>query len=127
MKPTKFHNTKLTNYLGTFDSVKEYKYYLLLLSRRKRGEITELHRQVEFEIIPQQTTTVQVISPVRKKITEKVKVLEKRAVYTSDFTYRENGELVVVDVKSDITRKQADYVLRRKLMLYVHGIKITEV
>lgn len=52
--------------------------------------------------------------------------IEQNAVYTADFVYYENGQLVVEDVKSDITRKEADYVLRRKLMLHVHGIRIKE-
>lgn len=123
----KFHNHKIKNQLGEFDSKKELKYYLLLLDRRRRGEITDLHRQVKFEIIPKQTEFVEVISPVRKSVRKVEKVLEQNAVYTADFTYRENGQLVVVDVKSEITRKQADYVLRRKLMLYRNGIKITEI
>ena len=59
--------------------------------------------------------------PVYKQV-----CIEQNAVYTADFVYYENGQLVVEDVKSDITRKEADYVLRRKLMLHVHGIRIKE-
>lgn len=54
-------------------------------------------------------------------------VVEKEAVYTADFTYYDKqGNYIVEDVKSDFTRKEKDYVLRRKLMLHVHGIKILE-
>lgn len=56
----------------------------------------------------------------------KEKVIEKAAYYTADFTYHRNGEYVVEDVKSDFTRKEKDYVLRRKLMLHVHNIRIFE-
>lgn len=59
--------------------------------------------------------------PVYKEV-----VLEQKAVYTADFVYVRDGVTVVEDVKSDITRKEADYVLRRKLMLHVHGIRILE-
>ena len=52
--------------------------------------------------------------------------VEKNAVYTADFVYVQNNETVVEDVKSDYTRKEKDYVLRRKLMLHVHGIRIRE-
>lgn len=54
-------------------------------------------------------------------------VVEKEAVYTADFTYIDkNGVYIVEDVKSDFTRKEKDYILRRKLMLHVYGIKILE-
>jgi hypothetical protein len=56
----------------------------------------------------------------------KDKVIEKNAVYTADFVYRKDGHLIVEDCKSEITRKEADYVLRRKLMLHVHNIRILE-
>ena len=53
--------------------------------------------------------------------------VEKEAIYTADFTYYDNkGNYIVEDVKSDYTRKEKDYVLRRKLMLHVYGIKILE-
>lgn len=58
----------------------------------------------------------------------KQKVIEKAAVYTADFTYYDDqGKLVVEDVKSAYTAKLPDYVLRRKLMLFIHGIKINEI
>ena len=38
-----------------------------------------------------------------------------------------DGKLVVEDVKSEMTRHLPDYVMKRKLMLYVHGIKLKEV
>lgn len=47
--------------------------------------------------------------------------------YTGDFSYFEDGALVVEDVKSPITAKQADYKLRKKLMLALYGIEIEEV
>ena len=56
----------------------------------------------------------------------KDKVIEKNAVYTADFVYRKDGHLIVEDCKSEITRKEVDYVLRRKLMLHVHNIRILE-
>ena len=53
-------------------------------------------------------------------------VIEQNAVYTADFVYVQDGATIVEDTKSEYTRKEQDYVLRRKLMLYVHGIKIVE-
>ena len=56
----------------------------------------------------------------------KKSVIEKNAVYTADFVYVRDGVTIVEDCKSEITRKEADYVLRRKLMLHVHNIRILE-
>lgn len=53
-------------------------------------------------------------------------IIEKAADYTADFVYKRDGKEVVEDVKSEATRKEADYVLRRKLMLWVHKIRILE-
>lgn len=54
-------------------------------------------------------------------------VIEKEAIYTADFTYYlPDGTYVVEDCKSEYTRKEKDYILRRKLMLHIHGIKIYE-
>ena len=53
---------------------------------------------------------------------------ERKASYVADFvvTYAD-GRVEVVDTKSEITRKLPTYVLKRKLMLHVHGIRIREV
>ncbi len=97
-----------------FDSVKEYKRYIELTARMQRGEISELQCQVKFELAP------------------KVKIAgEKRAKpalrYFADFTYIENGVLVVEDVKSAVTRKLASYRNKKHLMKTVHDIDIREV
>jgi Protein of unknown function (DUF1064) len=50
---------------------------------------------------------------------------ERAVEYRADFVYRDKvGELVVEDAKGVRTK---DYVIRRKLMLSVHGIRIREV
>ncbi|MEO8136733.1 MAG: DUF1064 domain-containing protein [Betaproteobacteria bacterium] len=52
---------------------------------------------------------------------------ERSASYIADFvvTYAD-GHVEVIDTKSFITRKLPTYVLKRKLMLQVHGIRIRE-
>lgn len=49
-------------------------------------------------------------------------------VYVADFVYTDlkTGKKVVEDVKSEATRKDKAYVIKRKLMLYLKGIKIHE-
>ena len=59
------------------------------------------------------------------------KVFERAVKYRADFVYKDkNGETVVEDVKGyrdPSSAGFAKFVLKRKLMLYVHGIRIREV
>jgi hypothetical protein len=50
--------------------------------------------------------------------------LERECSYVADFVFQENGKMVVEDTKGVKTK---DYIIKRKLMLYVHGIRIKEV
>lgn len=125
MKNNKYRNKTFTNQYGSWDSEKEYHRYLLLLHRLKRGEITELHRQVKFVLIPSQYETKLV--QLKTKAKEKQVCVEQECAYYADFTYMEQSKLVVEDVKSEITRKNSEYIIKRKLMRYVHGIAIKEV
>lgn len=52
--------------------------------------------------------------------------LSKAHHYTADFVYMKDGKEIVEDCKSSYTRKEKDYILRRDLMLEVHGIIIYE-
>lgn len=72
----------------------------------KLGEISELKQQTKYVLIPKQDG-------------------ERAVTYTDDFSYRDKqGNLVVEDAKGFKTQQ---YVIRRKLMLFVHGIKVREV
>ncbi len=103
-----------------FDSVHEFNVFKDLFARQRAGEIAELSRQVVFELLPNQYETS---CNNRGKIVRKL--LERKVNYTADFVYREGGCLVVVDAKSKATRTR-DYIIRRKLMLFIHHIKIVE-
>lgn len=95
-----------------FDSKKELVRYCELKLLEKGGEITDLKRQVPFMLVPNQI--------------EDGRVVERAVKYIADFTYYENGQFVVEDVKSPVTRTDA-YKIKRKLMLHIHGIRIREV
>ena len=84
-----------------FHSQKEGFRYLELLQLEKQGKITDLKRQVKYELIPKQEG-------------------ERPCAYIADFTYQEGGQTVVEDTKGYKTK---DYVIKRKLMLWRHGIK----
>ena len=87
----------------------------------KNGDISNLQRQVKYVLIPTQREP-DIIG--KKGGVKKGKVIEKECAYTADFVYEEDGETVVEDSKGFKTK---DYSIKRKLMLYVHGIKIREV
>ena len=106
MKRLKYNNKKTNGY----DSKKESKHAAQLKLLLKAGLITDLQEQVKFQLIPPQYIDG--------------KCVERRCSYIADFVYNENGKMVVVDVKGVRT---PEYVIKRKLMLYIHKIKIKEV
>jgi hypothetical protein len=118
---SKYHSKKVIINGVRFDSRREARRWNELLLLERAGKITDLKRQVEFELIPAQREpdTIGVRGGVKKG-----KVIEQKCSYVADFTYMENGKLVVEDTKGVRTR---DYILKRKMLLYFHGIRIKEI
>ena len=116
-KENKYHARKVVAQGQVFDSEKEYARYLELKLLEKAGEISQLERQVKYDLIP-------------KQMDEEGKMIERPTVYVADFQYRDNntGEFIVEDVKG-YRRGQAYAVfsLKRKLLLWLYGIRIREV
>lgn len=120
----KYRNHKVTRDGIEFASVKERNRYDELLLMQKAGMIYGLEIQKKFVLIPTQREPDTVGKRGGK---HRGKVIERETVYIADFTYyTKGGDLVVEDVKSPAT-KTPQYLIKRKLMLYVHGIKIKEV
>lgn len=111
-KTSKYRSIKTKLDGKTFDSRKEARRYAELKLQQKAGLIEELETQVTFELLPTQ-----------RKADGKA---EKCVRYIADFVYLKNGRRIVEDVKSEITRKKPDYVIKRKLMLHVHKIELNE-
>ena len=107
---SKYHSRKATVDGIEFDSQKEARRFRELSLLERAGQITGLQRQVKFELIPSQ------------KIDGKV--VERAWTYVADFVYMENGKMVVEDTKGFKTK---DYIIKRKLMLHLQGIRIREV
>lgn len=120
----KYRNNKVVSETGeTYDSRKEYNRHQELLLLERAGEITDLKRQIKYELIPTQREP-DTIGP-RGGI-KKGKVIERPCYYYADFQYKDkDGNLVVEDVKSPVTRTTA-YTIKRKLMLERYGIRIRE-
>jgi hypothetical protein len=110
-KPSKYRNEKTTLDGRKFDSVKEANRYAELKLKERLGVIANLRMQVPYVLIPN----------IRNK---DGKLLERAVIYKADFVYEENGKTVVEDVKGVRTK---EYKIKRKLMLYIHKIKIKEV
>lgn len=105
----------------TFDSIKEAHRYVYLKKRQELGLISDLKLQVKFELIPIQREPSTLTKRGKEK---KGKTIELPVTYIADFVYMENGNMVVEDTKGFKTK---DYIIKRKLMLYVHGIRIKEI
>lgn len=108
-----------------FDSRKEYRRWKELRLLERTGIITGLDRQVKFVLIPAQYETYERYSDkTGERLKDGTRCCEREVCYIADFTYNQNGKAVVEDTKGFRT---ADYIIKRKLMLHVHGIRIKEV
>jgi hypothetical protein len=121
----KYHNKKIKVDGIIFDSKKEAVRYKELKILEKAGIIHDVQRQVKYILIPAQYEhTSSIYSKGKNKGSpKKGKLIERECAYYADFVYTENGETVVEDTKGV---KTPEYIIKRKLMLYVHNIKIKE-
>lgn len=119
---SKYHSIKTNG----FDSRKEARRYEELLLLQRAGQITDLRTQVPFELIPPQYEVFERFGKDGKPLKPGKRLLERKVVYIADFVYYDKtlGEEVVEDTKGVRT---ADYVIKRKLMLYFKGIKVHEI
>ena len=109
-KRSKYGNKKTELDGLKFDSKIESKRYLQLRSMLEDGHITELQMQVKYKLIGSQ------LKEDGKK--------ERPLAYIADFVYKVNGKTIVEDVKG---MRTGEYIQKRKLMLFIHGITIKEI
>lgn len=109
----KYHNKKVTVDGITFDSVKEARRYSELILLQRTGKIKDLRRQWKYVLIPSQYAEVD----------GKRKCIERECTYVADFVYLQDGEIIVEDTKGFRT---PEYKIKRKLMLFLKGIRIKE-
>lgn len=110
MSVNKYHSRKITRDGETFDSVKEYNRWCELKLLERAGKIHELKRQFKFVLIPAQYIDG--------------KCVERECSYYADFVYYQDGCLIVEDTKGF---KTTEYIIKRKLMLWNHDIRIKEI
>ena len=105
----KYHAERVKVEGEVFDSKREFNRWCELKLLERAGAISDLKRQVKFVLIP----------------TQKIDgtVVEREVSYKADFVYTETGKTVVEDSKGYRTK---EYILKRKLLLYTHGIQLKE-
>lgn len=98
----KYRNRSTNGYASKREANRAFELEIL----ERMGQISELRKQVKYELVPKQEG-------------------ERAVTYTADFAYKDKeGKLHVEDAKG---MKTQQYVIRRKLMLWFHGIKVEEV
>ena len=107
----------------TFDSKKEARRFVELRFLEQAGKIRDLERQKKYVLIPAQREPDTV---GKRGGIIKGKLIEREVAYIADFVYFDNAlqQVVVEDTKGIRT---PEYIIKRKLMLYVHNIRIMEV
>ena len=96
-----------------FDSKKEARRFGELRIMRRSGQIEDLRVHPQFTLQEAYTT----------EDGERIRAIR----YEADFSYRIGGVAVVEDVKSEATRKDKTYRMKRKLMQERYGITVREV
>ena len=124
-KKSKYNNKKIVNEFGTWDSKKEFQRWLVLKEAEAQGMITDLQRQVKFELIP--AVREKYIKHLKTKDKECERTLQLPITYTCDFAYYKDGEYVVEDCKISPKVKPDKYILKNKMMFALKGIRIKEV
>lgn len=121
----KYRNRSFDNEHGHWDSSLEYYRYLVLLEAEKKGIISNIRRQVDYILIPEQYELRLVMRKTKKGMIQENKTcqVEKSCAYRADFVYTKYGYDVIEDTKGYRTR---DYIIKRKLMRF-QGHPIREV
>lgn len=104
-KRLKYRNIPITVNGIKFDSKAEYKRFVELESLQKAGKISNLQMQKDFELQPS----------FQDNQGEKRRSIK----YIADFVYKENGAIIVEDLKSKITAEDSIYIIKKKMLLWL--------
>jgi len=116
-----------------FASAKERDRYLFLRDAQARGEIGGLTLQPRYELVP--AVREDAGAGLKAKAGTGGRVVQRAIHYVADFSYvrSSDGAEVVEDVKMGRDERSArrflprDYLLKRKMMLALLGIRVREV
>jgi hypothetical protein len=105
MKRNKYRNTRVTFDGIKFDSMKERNRYIGLKILLDAGLIEDLKLQPRYKLYVNGALI---------------------CTYVGDFSYIEKGKFILEDVKSEITRKNPIYRIKKKLVKACYNIDIFE-
>lgn len=111
-KKSKYGNTKIENQFGTFDSKHEWERYQKLWLKQRAGLISNLRRQVVFELVP----------AVKFEGEERAKPAIR---YIADFVYDDAGGHEVIEDAKGVRDKV--YRIKKHLMKAFLQKEIVEV
>lgn len=111
-KQPKYRNRVFERNGEKYRSEKEFNRHMILKSWVGIKSISNLQREVVYELIPSVILNGRKKPPIR---------------YILDFEYYQNGKLIAEDTKSPITKKNPVYRLKAHLMKHVYNIDIREV
>lgn len=119
----KYRNRKTYSDGMVFDSRREACRYHELYLLQKAGRIKNLQRQVQYTLVPDQREPDRI---GKRGGVYKGRIIERKITYIADFSYFDcdSGQIIVEDAKGYRT---PEYRLKKKLMLWVHGIRVKEV
>lgn len=122
----KYRNSKVKTSEGlVFDSKREYRRWCELKMMEASGVISDLQRQVKYVLIPTQREPDTI---GKRGGIHKGKMIEKECYYVADFVYQSKGETIVEDVKGYKGGGAYQvFKIKKKLMLWIHHIKIKEI
>lgn len=121
---SKYRNRKTVFDGITFDSVAEARYYQKLKAMENDGLVSDIRRQVAYQLLPDLYEEHEVQLKTKTKTVRKR--IQQGTKYVADFVYTDTttGETKVVDVKGVRTK---EYLLKKKMMRCLLGITIIEV
>lgn len=86
-----------------FDSKKEFERFLILRDMEKSWKISDLQCQVKFELLPKFKNHWQTVLWIS---------------YIADFVYKRWTDTICEDVKSEWTKTNPAYLIKKKLFMY---------
>lgn len=123
----KYYNRKVRTSDGiVHDSQREATRWAELKLLERAGHIKNLNRQVKFVLIPAQRE-LDIVGKCGG--IKQGKLIERECSYVADFTYIDNtGKFHVEDTKGYKGGGAYEvFTIKRKLMLYIHRIRVEEV
>lgn len=125
---SKYHSKKVVLDGIEFDSKREAKRYGELLLLERAGAITDLQRQVRFELVPAQYETFERYGKRGKRLKDGKRCVEHSVTYVADFVYlNASGVRVVEDTKGYKKGTAYDVFAIKRKLARLNGIVIAEV